>query len=148
MRSFDRGVVYDSEGQYAQAIADYDEAIKHEPGPNVFMNRGVAYYHNGQAALAVQDFDRAILLDPDDAQAYFARGAAYVALADYDHAIADFDQATVTIRASLQLFRAVASPTPMVARGWTPRFRIATKPSGSNRMTRASWSIEASCNSG
>jgi tetratricopeptide (TPR) repeat protein len=47
----------------------------------------------GQRERAVQDYDTAIALDPQDAPAYYNRGAANCDLGRREQALADFDSA-------------------------------------------------------
>jgi tetratricopeptide (TPR) repeat protein len=78
--------------------------------PIDFYNRGLAYLLKDQYDRAIEDFDQAIRLNPNDALAFNNRGHAYsskgvtscrpvslppcaLAIAQYDRAIEDFDQA-------------------------------------------------------
>jgi tetratricopeptide (TPR) repeat protein len=109
---YNRGVAYDNKGQPDRAIEDYDQAIRLNPNhAKAFYNRGVAYAIKRQHDRAIEDFDHVIGLNPDDASAFVGRGAAYtgkgvtacrpasflppcaLAIAQYDRAIEDFDQA-------------------------------------------------------
>jgi tetratricopeptide (TPR) repeat protein len=75
-----------------------------------FHNRGLAYLLKDQYDRAIEDFDHAVGLNPNDAWAFVVRGNAYfgkgvtacrpaslppcaLAIAQYDLAIEDFDQA-------------------------------------------------------
>lgn len=89
-----RGLVLAQQQEYAQAIADFDQAIELDPA-NVFIynSRGNSHKILGDYERAITDYDRAIALDPQYALAYNNRGNAYDDLADYQRAIADFDQA-------------------------------------------------------
>lgn len=89
-----RGVAYNYLGQHANAIADYNQAIRLNPGNYLaFSNRGASYLAQGDYALAIADLDQAIRLNPNAAEAYFNRGLAYVAQSNSPRAVADFDQA-------------------------------------------------------
>jgi tetratricopeptide (TPR) repeat protein len=46
----------------------------------------------GNRPTAIADYDQVIRLNPKDAQAYYSRGNAYVALQDYPQAIENYDQ--------------------------------------------------------
>jgi tetratricopeptide (TPR) repeat protein len=106
-----RGFAYGSRGQYDRAIEDYDQAIRFNPNyAEAFDNRGLVYLLADQYDRAIDDFDHAIGLNPNDARALVGRGAGYarkgvtacrlaslppcaLAMAEYDRAIDDFDQA-------------------------------------------------------
>ena len=65
-----RGIAYSAKGDYDQAIADYNQAIRLNP------NYGMAYYNRGSAYADKRDYDRAIAdfevalrINPNDANA-------------------------------------------------------------------------------
>ena len=81
-------------GDYKDAIADYDSAIRLNPdNANTYYNRGTAKGDLGQHFAAIADFDIAIRLKPDLAEAYYNRGAAKSDLGQHFAAIADYDTA-------------------------------------------------------
>ncbi len=81
-------------GNYDQAIAHFDEAIRLDPKVAVpFYGRGLAYDHQGQHDRAIADFDEAIRLDAKDADFFVARGKAYISKGQDVRAIADYDEA-------------------------------------------------------
>ncbi len=89
-----RGNAYTQKGAYDQAIQDYGQAIRLNPGHAIaFSNRGVAYARKGNYDRAIQDYDQAIRLNPTNADAFSNRGVAYRRKEDYDRAIQDYDQA-------------------------------------------------------
>jgi tetratricopeptide (TPR) repeat protein len=106
-----RGLAYVLKDQYDRAIEDFDQAIRLNPNYALaFVNRGGAYSAKGQYDRAIEDFDQAIRLNPNYALAFNSRGHAYFskgvaacrpaslapcgsAIAQYDRAIEDFDQA-------------------------------------------------------
>ena len=89
-----RGRTYHAKGDYARAIADYDQAIKLNPkAANALMNRGSAYADQGNYSRAIADFDQAIRLNPQNGYAFYNRGNTYKAQGDSARAIVDFDQA-------------------------------------------------------
>jgi|ERR1019366_6083271 tetratricopeptide (TPR) repeat protein len=86
-----RGVAYRLKANYAQAIDDFNEAIRLEPkNANAFNNRGVAYRNMGDLDRAVADYDQAILLKPDYFAAFYNRGLALADKKEYAKAISDF----------------------------------------------------------
>ena len=84
---------YDA-GEYADAVAEYTQAIALDPKYAVaYNNRGAANNHLGKYAEAIVDYDQAIALDPQGTVAYNNRGAANNNLGKYAEAIADCTQA-------------------------------------------------------
>jgi tetratricopeptide (TPR) repeat protein len=89
-----RGYAYDHKGQYDEAIADYDVAIRLKPDDAwAYSNRGNAYNKKGEHDRAIADFDTAIRLKPDDAGLYTNRGNAFSVKGQQDRAITDYDAA-------------------------------------------------------
>jgi tetratricopeptide (TPR) repeat protein len=104
---FNRGYAYAAKDQKERAIEDFDQAIRLNPNYALaFVARGLAYFDDR----AIEDFDQAIRLNPNYAMAFNDRGRAYfskgraacrpasfppcaLAIAQYDRAIEDFDQA-------------------------------------------------------
>src|SRR5262249_28037764 len=60
-----RGFAYAGKGNYAGAIQDYDQPIRHRPTKEYLRNRGEAYPGVGGRWRAKIDFDRARKLPPD-----------------------------------------------------------------------------------
>ena len=95
-----RGLAHQKLGQHDAAIIDYDAALRIaalSPKARVraLYNRALAFRAKGDAGRAVEDLTAAIYTDPDFAEAYFARGNIlherglyYLALSDYDQALA------------------------------------------------------------
>jgi tetratricopeptide (TPR) repeat protein len=80
--------------EYAAAIDDYNEAIRHAPELlEAYNNRGFARSNMKDYAAAIKDYDAAIRLDPNYSKAYTNRGDAKSNLEDYAAAIKDYDAA-------------------------------------------------------
>src|ERR1043166_6935744 len=89
-----RGVEWRAKGELAKAIADYDEAIKHDPQQAAaYNNRGIAYASAAEYDKAIADYDKAIELNPTYASALNNRGLAYFNAGQQQRAIADYDAA-------------------------------------------------------
>ena len=89
-----RGCVLEDLGNHAQALEDFNRAIRIAPRyTDAHTNRGVVYKIIGNYAAAVQDFDAVIAIDGGNASAYNNRGGAYAWLGNYTRAIEDFDKA-------------------------------------------------------
>jgi serine/threonine protein kinase/Flp pilus assembly protein TadD len=74
---FNRGLAYARLGEFAEACADFDEALRLRPdSAEACLNRGIARREWGKHADAVRDFDRALELDPSVTRVYFLRAEA------------------------------------------------------------------------
>ena len=89
-----RALAYRKKMQWDKALADFDEAIRLNPGfVYAFNNRGNVYYFKGQFDRAIADFDEAIRLGPDFAEAFGNRGNVYRKINQFDRAIEDYNEA-------------------------------------------------------
>jgi len=80
--------------KYGRTTADYDKAIKLDPGnAAAYYEQGDAYSEVGKYDQAIADYSKAIDLDPVHALAYFNRAYAYSEIGEYDKAIADYSKA-------------------------------------------------------
>jgi tetratricopeptide (TPR) repeat protein len=84
---FLRATVYDKEGAYDKAIADYSKAIELDPKFGVaYYRRGVNYHNKDEWAKAIQDFNKAQELFPFDTEVYYKRGLSYEKKGNFDEA--------------------------------------------------------------
>jgi tetratricopeptide (TPR) repeat protein len=91
---YNRGAAFMAKGDYDQAIACFDKAIRIEPRfAEAYCNRGTAYYEKGQYDAAISDFSRAIEIEPGFAEAYYNRAVAYYDKQEYDRARQDAQKA-------------------------------------------------------
>jgi Flp pilus assembly protein TadD len=89
-----RGIANTMEGNYDEAIVDFNYAIMLQlHSATAYYHRGEAYYHTGDYDRAIADFDQSIQLQPDDAAFYICRGNSYISKGDYKQAISDYNQA-------------------------------------------------------
>jgi tetratricopeptide (TPR) repeat protein len=89
-----RGVAYEKKGQWAQAIEQYNQAIRlNPPNPLSLAARGYAYVSTGQLDRGIADYDAAIAARPNFAFALNRRGVAYHFKRDFPRALQDFDAA-------------------------------------------------------
>lgn len=88
-----RGTSYMLNGQYDQAILDFDRSIGLDRDYRTYNNRGMAYAGKGQYDRAIADYSQSIALKPDYATALSNRGSAYLDIGEYDRAISDFERA-------------------------------------------------------
>jgi len=91
---YEEGVRLNDLGLYAEAIAQFTQAIRLDPtDPFSYWWRGTSYYDLGQYQQAIQDFDQAIQLDPTFASSYSMRALSYYDLGLYQQAIQGYEQA-------------------------------------------------------
>ncbi|MFA4836281.1 MAG: tetratricopeptide repeat protein [Dehalococcoidia bacterium] len=89
-----RGVAYARQGQYDEAIRDYDCAIEICPTcASVYSNRGSSYCKKGLWDKALIDYNTGIYLCPGIADFYVNRGLLYYDMDEWGHAISDFSKA-------------------------------------------------------
>ncbi|MHC4678229.1 MAG: tetratricopeptide repeat protein [Planctomycetota bacterium] len=91
---YNRGTAHTAKGEYGQAIACFDKAIRIEPGfAQAYCNRGTAYYEKKQYDSAIRDFDKALEISPSFAEAYYNRAVSYYHKKEYDKARQDVQKA-------------------------------------------------------
>ena len=101
-----RGLAYQDKGDLDRAIADYSEAIsrwnlrKNASKAEYLSHRADAYKQKGDLALALADYDAAIKLSSHDSELYYERGQLLKAGNQFDRAIADFTHALAEFDAS------------------------------------------------
>jgi len=62
----DRGIIRYLKGQFDEAIADYDEALRLRPQhAESYFNRASAYRYKGQNKQAIADYEKALDLNPN-----------------------------------------------------------------------------------
>lgn len=89
-----RDFIYYRQGNYDQAIANYNQAIQLQPDyAEAFSNRGQAYTRKGDYDQAIVDYDQAIELEPNKPWHYYARAYTFLHIYDFDRARADFEKA-------------------------------------------------------
>jgi tetratricopeptide (TPR) repeat protein len=89
-----RGSVWDTKGEYDNAVKDYTEAIRLDPASAMaYNNRGWAWQNKQEYDNAIKDYTEAIRLNPVDAKSHNNRGKAWFAKQEYDNAVKDFSEA-------------------------------------------------------
>jgi len=90
---FYRGSEYLLKGEYALALADFNQTIKLQPNlAEAYANRVLLHIVKNDYIHALADANQAIKLKPDLALAFNNRGIIYAAMGNYDGAISDFSQ--------------------------------------------------------
>ncbi|XP_076599952.1 uncharacterized protein LOC143328611 isoform X2 [Chaetodon auriga] len=83
----EKGIKLVQEGQYAQAVSMFTEAIKCDPKDNRFFgNRSYCYYCLEQYPQALADAERSIQLAPDWPKGHFRQGSALMGMKRYSEA--------------------------------------------------------------
>jgi tetratricopeptide (TPR) repeat protein len=98
---YNRGIAYFKLGEHAQAIEDFDQALRLDPGyAYAYNGRGAAYnalawelYLEGRNAEALADVDRALADRPDSAGIIDTRAHVLAALGRRGEALAEFERA-------------------------------------------------------
>jgi len=90
------GIVQYENGNYSDAVLNYDAAISCDPGFwDAYLNRANAYYELNELYRALDDLEYLQKKIPDSASVYFGLGLVQAKRRDYDKAITAFDQALV-----------------------------------------------------
>jgi len=88
-----RAYMWRAKGDLDGAIADYDQAIRHDPKyTTAYINRGNAWGTKRDVDRAIADLNEAIRLDPKNALAYRKRGDMWGARGYNERAIADYTE--------------------------------------------------------
>jgi tetratricopeptide (TPR) repeat protein len=86
-----RGWAYQSKGEDALALADYNLALRKRSNfPMAYNNRGTLYLRQGALQSALDDFDAALRLKSDLYHPHLNRGRVLLLKGDYDGALAEF----------------------------------------------------------
>jgi lipoprotein NlpI len=88
---FHRGRVHQAKGEIDLALADFDEALEHDPSnPSAYLHRGRIRTQTGLLDDALHDFERAMALRPNDAETFLNRGVCLARKGAITSAIDDF----------------------------------------------------------
>jgi tetratricopeptide (TPR) repeat protein len=91
---FRRGNCRLDAGEYAAALADYDNVLKYRNIPHkLYFKRAVALEGMGRDAEAIKDYDKFLKFVPGDYAAWCNRGNSELALGNYKNAVRDFSRA-------------------------------------------------------
>jgi len=84
------GNAYIMQGDFAQAMVDFNKAIELNPNFGfAYCNRAASYLRQGDFNHAIDDYNKAINNDPEYTRAYWGRATTYYDLRKYDKAWAD-----------------------------------------------------------
>lgn len=91
---YQQGIENARVGDYQQALADYNQAIKLNPNlAEVYDQRGFVYYRLNDYSSAFADYSQALQINPSLASVYYHRGLTRFALGYSQTAIEDYTQA-------------------------------------------------------
>lgn len=100
-----RGILHNIQGEYGQAIADYDQAILMDStDADFYFYRGSVYARLSNEEKAIENYDQVIALDPTYTRIFYTRGLNYAVLGNLDRAIEDFDQAVILDPMDVEVF--------------------------------------------
>lgn len=91
---FRQGNEYAQQGQFEQAIVEYQAVLAAEPeNVSAMTNLGVAYYNTGQLEQAIAQYKEALQIAPNDADIHSNLAAAHVQVGDLDMALQEYQRA-------------------------------------------------------
>ncbi|MDE6695066.1 MAG: tetratricopeptide repeat protein [Bacteroidales bacterium] len=88
-----KGSIRWRQGEYAQAIEDFNNSIAISPSADAYFGLGQCYYEQNQHDNAIMAYTDALRLDKNYSHAAYYRGGLYFEKGEYEKAIADYDQA-------------------------------------------------------
>jgi tetratricopeptide (TPR) repeat protein len=90
---YQRGCVYEAQGQLDAALADFDHALRCDPQhPHAYLHRGRLRTEKGDLDQALHDFDQVMIMRPNDAECYLNRGVCLAKKGALSDAILDFQR--------------------------------------------------------
>jgi tetratricopeptide (TPR) repeat protein len=93
-KAVSRGDIASGQGDVDRAIAEYNEALRLDPGnAEAYYGRGLAYDSKDDYDRAIADLSSAISIKPDWPVAFYKRGLVYSEADKYSSAISDFSEA-------------------------------------------------------
>jgi len=149
---FRRGVAHCQSGQYAEAVAAWQEVLRIQPNnAYALANIGIVHTEQGQWPEARRLFARVLELQPENAEAHYGMGMACAQLGDFDRAIAEWE-ATLRLhpenadaRYNIGLVRQRAAQAAAASGAAAPP--SSTSPTGSANANGASRAVESAARS-
>jgi tetratricopeptide (TPR) repeat protein len=91
---YNRGNSFEKQGNLAQAISDYTNAIRvYSKYTKAYYNRGKAYGKQGNFSEAIADYNKAVEINPEFTEAYYNLGNAYEKQGNLSQAIVSYTKA-------------------------------------------------------
>lgn len=102
---FTRGELYASDGNWTNALADFDRVAQLDPAlRRVDFCRGRVLFEAGRLPDALIPLDRYLKLKPPDAEAYAIRARVHMGLTNFTAAVADWNRAVELNAGSPELY--------------------------------------------
>ncbi len=95
---YNEGNKFMKEGNYEEALKQYDEALKLDKDFRVYYQRGVALKATGKLEEAKDSFNDCLKAKPDFEAAYNALGGVYFAMGKYADAAASFEKVVENVK--------------------------------------------------
>lgn len=90
---FEKGVDYINQGDYEQAIEEFNRVISIDSEyVDAYCGIGIAYLNQKDYKKAIEAFEKATALDPDEPIAYYLLGRAYEEIMNYEKAISAWNR--------------------------------------------------------
>ncbi len=86
-----QGMIYDKQGDFRQAIAKFEHAIKRRSLPEYYNTRAHTYALQADWESAMRDYNKAIELNPKYYEAYYERGYVHYRQGQLAQALNDFN---------------------------------------------------------
>ncbi len=94
LRHFIDGSLYDVKGEYAQAILEYQDALRYEKNDAVYLALARDYSQIGKHSLAIEAGKEAVRLNPDNLDYRRTLAEIYTAAFELDAAAAQYEEVT------------------------------------------------------
>ncbi len=89
-----RGSIFQANGNYSQALADYNTAVDLDSNYYFgYYNRGNLYYDLKQFGKAIENYSKVLTINPKYVNAYVNRGLCLMNMRRFEDAITDFNKA-------------------------------------------------------
>lgn len=90
---FEKGVDYINQGDYQQAIEEFNRVISIDSEyVDAYCGIGIAYLSQKNYKKAIETFEKATALAPDEPMAYYLLGRAYEEIMNYEQAISAWNK--------------------------------------------------------
>jgi len=104
------GSAYYQQGDFIQALSNYNKAIEINPGcADAYYGRGNVYSQLGDLPQALSNYNKAIEIDPGYTDAYYNRGNAYAKQGDFAQALSNYDRAIEIKPRSPQIYNSIGN---------------------------------------